>query len=109
MKIFSTVIIASSIIYGGNTVASAIEYHAERTKPFPSVYPSMEEVGNHIPDRAEFMEYEKRIRNYVSEARGNQESPNPRYFPILQKNQNPVLQGYLKESLQKLRILSSSR
>lgn len=109
MNIFSSAIIASSIIYSGKAISSAIEYHAERSKPFPSVYPSMEGARNHMPDRAEFVEYEKMVRNYVSEARGNQASPNPSYFPILQKNQTPVLQGYLKESLQKLRILSSSR
>lgn len=56
MKSIGSILIAVATVCGAHRISSAVEYHAERTKPYPEKY-HPDNTRGCFPTRKEFEEY----------------------------------------------------
>lgn len=65
MNVIQSFVLAGATVYGAHVIASAIEYHAERSHPYPVTYAPDENRGC-FPTRKEFEEYKVKARQIDS-------------------------------------------
>lgn len=65
MKSVGSILIAVATVYGAHRISSAVEYHAERLKPYPEKY-LPDDMRGCFPTRKEFEEYKERARQIDS-------------------------------------------